>query len=184
MTHTRLAAIGLGVGLLAGTAAGLVVNVPGGAGASDPAVFVTQDGDTTTPTTTAPEDLRPEPGDRLRDLLAPLVDDGTLTAEQVDAIVATVRAHRPDGPRGGWHGHHGRPFGRDRFPGLSTAADVIGIDVDELRSALRDGQTVAEIAQANGVDPQEVIDALVAEAEARITALVNEGPQAVGGPTE
>ncbi len=184
MTHSRLVAIGLGVGLLAGTAAGLVVNLPGGAGASSPAVFVTQGDDSTTPSTAVPDDGRPEPGDRLRDLLAPLVDDGTLTAEQVDAIVATVRAHRPDGSRGGWHGHAGHPFGRGRFPGLSTAAEVIGLEVDALWDALRDGQTVAEVAQANGVDPQDVIDALVAEAEARITALVNEGPQAVGRPTE
>ncbi|MFZ1491065.1 MAG: hypothetical protein WAS51_14100, partial [Ilumatobacteraceae bacterium] len=71
--------------------------------------------------------------------------------------------------RGG-HGRHGR-FMR----GLSTAAETIGITEEELATALRDGQTIAEVAEANSVDPQTVIDALVAEAETRITTMVNEG---------
>jgi urease gamma subunit len=64
-----------------------------------------------------------------------------------------------------------------RHPGraaaIRTAAEAIGIDADELRAALRDGQTIAQVAEANGVDPQDVIDALVAQATGRITKVVN-----------
>jgi chorismate mutase len=65
----------------------------------------------------------------------------------------------------------------ERYPGraaaIRTAAEAIGIDADELRIALRDGQTIAQVAEANGVDPQDVIDALVAQATERITKVVN-----------
>lgn len=179
MTSKRLVAMGMGVGLLAGTGAALVVNLPGGAGASGLPAFVMQDdGPVTTDDTIAIDDTRPEPGDRLRDLLAPLVEDGTLTEEQLDAIVAEIQAHRPVGPDGEMH-RPGRWRGRGGHGGevLATAAEVIGVSVDDLRTALRDGQTLADVAQANGVDPQAVIDALVAQAEARITTMVNEGPQ-------
>jgi cell division FtsZ-interacting protein ZapD len=64
-----------------------------------------------------------------------------------------------------------------RHPGraaaIRTAAEAIGIDADELRAALREGQTIAQAAEANGVDPQDVIDALVAQATERITKVVN-----------
>jgi hypothetical protein len=52
---------------------------------------------------------------------------------------------------------------------LDSAAQAIGIDSDALRAALQSGQTLAEVAQANGVDPQTVIDALVASAQSRIS---------------
>ena len=64
-----------------------------------------------------------------------------------------------------------------RHPGraaaIRTAAEAIGIDADDLRTALRDGQTIAQVAEANGVDPQDVIDALVARSTERITKVVN-----------
>ena len=41
---------------------------------------------------------------------------------------------------------------------------------------MRNGATVAEIAEANGVDPQVVVDALVADYTERVTAWV-EGEQ-------
>ena len=64
-----------------------------------------------------------------------------------------------------------------RHPGraaaIRTAAEAIGIDADDLRTALRDGQTIAQVAEANGVDPQGAIDALVARSTERITKVVN-----------
>lgn len=78
--------------------------------------------------------------------------------------------------------HHGEPHregrrgpGRGEF--LETAASVIGVTADDLKAALKSGQSIADVATANGVDPQAVIDALVAEATdkvtERITAKVN-----------
>ena len=59
---------------------------------------------------------------------------------------------------------------------LATAAEALGMTEDELRTAIEGGQTIAEVAAAEGVDLQTVIDALVAEATERITDFVNNGP--------
>jgi hypothetical protein len=56
---------------------------------------------------------------------------------------------------------------------LRTIADTIGISADELRGARRDGQTIAQVAEANGTDPQDVIDELTDRATQRITKVVN-----------
>lgn len=83
--------------------------------------------------------------------------------------------------------------GERRGPGpakinLAVAAGAIGISVDELRTALQSGQSIAQVAQSKNVDPQKVIDALVtnitADLPERITAAVNQpgGPRGPGGP--
>jgi prolyl-tRNA editing enzyme YbaK/EbsC (Cys-tRNA(Pro) deacylase) len=59
--------------------------------------------------------------------------------------------------------------------GLADVADAIGISADDLRAALRDGQTLAAVAEANGVDPQDVIDVLVENGTARLDAAVAAG---------
>jgi urease gamma subunit len=59
--------------------------------------------------------------------------------------------------------------------GLETVASTIGITEDELRAELRDGKTIAAVATAHDVDPQKVIDAVVAAATKRIDAAVASG---------
>jgi hypothetical protein len=59
--------------------------------------------------------------------------------------------------------------------GLADLADVVGISTDDLRAALRDGQTLAQVAEANGVDPQQVVDVLVANGTERLDAAVASG---------
>jgi hypothetical protein len=67
---------------------------------------------------------------------------------------------------------------RHRHPVLTgairIAAETIGIEPRELLAALRDGKTVAEVAEANGVEPDTVVDALVAKATERIEHFVFE----------
>ena len=107
--------------------------------------------------------------------LSGLVEDGTLTQAQVDAVEQALETARPE--RGPGFGHHGGPFG-GRFgggPGIEEAAEAIGIDVEALVDALRGGQTLAEVAEANDVEPQAMIDALVAAAQERIDAAVEAG---------
>ncbi len=89
--------------------------------------------------------------------------------ERMEALVN--REGLPDRGRGGpGGGHHGPRGPMDE--GLDAAAEAIGISVDELREAVRAGASLAEVAEANDVDPQAVIDALVAEATERIDAAV------------
>ena len=59
--------------------------------------------------------------------------------------------------------------------GLDLAAATIGISESELVEAVRDGQSVAEVAEANGVEAETVIEALVAEINARVDEAVASG---------
>lgn len=158
MQH-RLAVLGLTAGLLGGSAAGLAFTVPGVASAQ------TDQTTTTAPATTGTA-ARPSPADHFREALAPLVTDGTITQAQADAVIAALEQARP--PRG-FRG--GRGGGR----GLEAAATAIGITVDELRSALIGGQTIAQVAESKGVAAPTVIDAMVADAKAHLDEHVADG---------
>jgi hypothetical protein len=58
---------------------------------------------------------------------------------------------------------------------IKDAAGVIGIAPKDLAAALKSGQSVADVATAHGVNPQTVIDKLVADASARLDKAVTEG---------
>ena len=70
----------------------------------------------------------------------------------------------------------------------TAAAEAIGITEDELRAALEGGQSIAQVAEAEGVDVQTVIDALVADGTERLEAAIDELPERMadagraGGP--
>src|SRR4051794_32054915 len=80
----------------------------------------------------------------------------------------------PPGVPGDHHGPHGR--GGPHGPAsLSAAASTIGVTEDELRAALESGQSIADVATAHGVDPQTVIDAMVADAKTHLADEVTSG---------
>lgn len=90
--------------------------------------------------------------------------------------------------------HHGPGMGRGMGGGVEfeAAAKALGITVDELRTALKDGKSIADIAEEKGVDKQKVIDAMVAAAEQRLDeakadlperiAAMVDGTMPAGGP--
>lgn len=169
--------LGVSAGVLGGGLVGLAMTVPtftdaASEDSTDTTVVATlQDtgtDDTSTDTSTD-ETSRPEPGVRLRESLQTLVDDGTITADQADAVAEHLAAQLPE--RGEHRG------GRGGHPGMDgeVVAGLLGIDADELRSSLRDGQSIADLAEANGVDVQTVIDALVAEAQGHLDLAVENG---------
>ena len=98
----------------------------------------------------------------IADALQPLIDDGTITQEQADAITAALEAAAP--VRGGRVG-----------VSLDVLTSALGVTAQELRTAFADGQSIADVAAAQGVDVQTVIDALVAAATERIDAAVADG---------
>jgi hypothetical protein len=57
-----------------------------------------------------------------------------------------------------------------RAAGVASEAltDLLGIDAEELHTQLHDGATLAEIAEAQGIAPQAVVDELVAEVKERL----------------
>jgi hypothetical protein len=101
--------------------------------------------------------------------LASAQDDAPPTTEPpAEATPETTPEERPDGAREGCRGP-------GRGAGMEAAAEALGMTTEELRTALRDGQTIAEIAEANGVDVQVVIDAMVAEAQEHLAEKVAAG---------
>jgi hypothetical protein len=99
-----------------------------------------------------------------------LVAQGTITAEQADAVRAAVREEAAAAGLGRWQQH--RELIQRAF---SVAADTIGVDVETLQQAVRDGQTVGEVAAAHGVSQQAVIDALVAAGNDALDQAVADG---------
>jgi hypothetical protein len=63
----------------------------------------------------------------------------------------------------------------DHRPKLDAAAKALNLSVDDLRSKLKGGKTLAQVAQDQGVDSQKVIDAMVADATAHIDQEVKDG---------
>lgn len=58
---------------------------------------------------------------------------------------------------------------------IKTASETIGIDAKELVEQLRAGKSVAEVATEHGVDPQAVVDAIVAKVNAWVDEAVAAG---------
>src|SRR5205085_1517021 len=81
------------------------------------------------------------------------------------AVTAALAAARP--------AHGGR--GVHVFGDLDAAATAIGVDGATLRDALASGQSLADVARAHNVDPQAVIDALVAAAKTHLADDVSSG---------
>ncbi|HET7235968.1 MAG TPA: hypothetical protein VFK59_05995 [Actinomycetota bacterium] len=69
---------------------------------------------------------------------------------------------------GGWC------FGEGEGP-IAVAAEAIGIPPGDLLYAMRDGSTIAEVAESEGVGVQTVIAAIVASMQDRLDAAVEEG---------
>jgi polyhydroxyalkanoate synthesis regulator phasin len=103
----------------------------------------------------------------LEDVLADLVTDGVITEDQSAQIATALRERM-----GAFEGHHG---GFDRGARLETVAKEIGIDSTTLRDALKGGQTIAEVADANGSSAEAVIGALVAEMNTNLDQAVTDG---------
>lgn len=157
-----------------------VAAIAGGAAAGvtlfTPTVGIAQEATDDTTTTTAQSDGSAEAATPARpswvdEALDGLVSDGTLTREQADKVVAALDAAAPE--RGGpGHGHGAPGMKGDLF---GAAATALGMEESDLMAALRDGQTIAEVAAEKGVATQTVVDAIVAEISANLDQAVADG---------
>lgn len=218
MKTKKLAIAGMSAALMFGAGGGFVMSLPTGASAAavtatTPTDPVVTDSATATPVADDSQDAnQPARGERLTAAIQPLVDAGTITAEQQTAVVEAAKAahdaaetagtaHNPGSiladtlaaqvtggsltqaqsdaiaaavaaarPVGGGHGpgedHGGRG---NRGPKIDVAATALGITTAELQTELQAGRTIADVATAQGVDVQKVIDVLVADATTNIT---------------
>lgn len=131
-----------------------------GSALSSPTAAVAQETESTD------DEARPSRETAIQDVLSTLVTDGVITRAQADAVTDALVENLPE------RGHH---RGFRHGVRMETVATIIGIDVQELMEALRDGSTIAEVAAANGSSADAVINGLVAEANERIDEAVAEG---------
>lgn len=85
----------------------------------------------------------------------------------IDDLINRDLSERP-GPR--------QPFRQAYRADLEEVAESLGLDVDELRDHIGEGHSLAEAAEAQGVSADDLIAAMVAEFEARITERVHTVP--------
>lgn len=155
---------GLGVGIVGITTMATADSRPAAEVSTDSTLPAGDTGAADTPPADAPPDAPQGRRDRLASALDPLVKDGTITQTQADKVINAIVAAEP--MRGGRKG--------GRLP-LDVVAKAIGISVDTLRSELDGTKSIADVAKAHNVEAQKVIDALVADATARIDAAVKDG---------
>lgn len=119
----------------------------------------------------APQSVLEDRLSRLKEALSGLVTDGTLSQEEADAVASTL--NDSDLFRGPGPGDPGMPG--PHAVDLGVAADTLGLTGEELRTALHEGQTLAEIANDQAVPPADLVDALVQAATERIDDAVADG---------
>lgn len=94
---------------------------------------------------------------RITEQLQPLVDDGTITAGQAQAVAEALVDGFRGGPR---RGHRG--------PNPGAIAEFLGMELDAFREALQEYDTLADLAAANGSNGAALIDFLVGQVQERL----------------
>ena len=98
---------------------------------------------------------------------------GRLTEKQGEAMKARIEAG--DFPLFAGPGFGNRGFGHRGFRDLDAAAAFLGVGEDALRERLRDGETLAEVAKAEGKPVDALVTAIVAGTTKRLDAAVAAG---------
>jgi lipoate-protein ligase A len=102
------------------------------------------------------------------------VDEGRLTKEQGERMKERIDADEVPlfglGPGRGFHHHHG-PF----HAKLEGAAEYLGMTQAQLRQALGEGKTLAEVARDRDKSVEGLIDALVEDANQKLEDDVEAG---------
>lgn len=105
----------------------------------------------------------------IKDALSGLVSDGTLTQQQADKVASTLEQKLPQ--RGG-PGH----FGAGGFmQGDAAAAKALGMTTEQLRSELRGGKSLAEVAKSKNVSVDTLVKAMVDAAQQQLATAVKDG---------
>ena len=156
--------------LVAGAAIGATLLVPSAVNAADDPTT------TTVPSATGSADAAtpvPPKDSWVDGALKPLVDAGTITQAQADAVKDALSTARPAFPGGGRkpEGRFGGPLGKD--PAKIAAA--LGMTEAELKAGLVSGKTLAQLATEHGKDPAAVAQIIIDDVNARIDAALSAG---------
>jgi hypothetical protein len=107
-----------------------------------------------------------------KDALDGLVANGTITQDQENAVIQALKGALSQGGKGGFAGH---PRARIEGGMLKVAADKIGVTPKDLIQARRNGQSIADVANSKGVNPDDVVKAIVDAGNQRIDQAVSNG---------
>jgi lambda repressor-like predicted transcriptional regulator len=107
--------------------------------------------------------------------VAERLEAGDITQEQADRfldgledrITERVNADRPVREERGHRGHHGE--------GAEIVSELLNMTPEEIREGFQSGSTLAELAEDRGVATEDLVDALVADARARVDAKLESG---------
>jgi polyhydroxyalkanoate synthesis regulator phasin len=121
-----------------------------------------------------PSELRAALVDAYEARIDAAVTAGDLSQEQADALKERLEADGAPlfGPLFHGPGHH---HGFVHFGGLEAAATYLGLTDDELRERLESGDTLAEIASAEGKTVDGLVQAMADAAQEDIAAAVEAG---------
>jgi polyhydroxyalkanoate synthesis regulator phasin len=109
-------------------------------------------------------------GLKLNNALDELVADGTITADQETAIVEQLN-----------EGRLKRNFGCNGISILrngeigEAVTDLLGLDRFEIRQSWRDGQSLTEIAAAQGIDRSALVETILTSLDDRLDTAVERG---------
>jgi polyhydroxyalkanoate synthesis regulator phasin len=104
------------------------------------------------------------------EMLDEAVAEGRLTQEQADQIKERAGEDGLLFPFGGPRRGFGAPFVMPE-----AAAQALGITQDQLMEQLKDGKTLAEVAEAQGMSVEDFQAALLTQVKAQLDALVADG---------
>ncbi len=105
-----------------------------------------------------------------KDALDGLVSNGTITGDQETAVINALKGAVTQGGKGAFAR---RPRALIGGGMLKVAADKIGVAPKDLIQARRNGQSIADVANSKGVNPDDVVKAIVDAGNQRIDQAVS-----------
>ena len=111
------------------------------------------------------------------EVLEQAVEEGLLTQEQADRMLERGLGGIGFGGmmHGGGRGGRGPGMGGSGSSLISVAAEQLDMTTAELVDELEAGKTIADVAQAKGVEQKTIVDAYVALRAERLAAMVADG---------
>ena len=109
------------------------------------------------------------------------VAEGWLTQEQADRIRERMEAGFGPGKLGGFARGFAKGYRMGGWMGgpenslIAVAADQLDLSVKDLLAELRDGKTIAQVAEERGVEPQAIVEAFIAVRSETLSEAVADG---------
>lgn len=110
------------------------------------------------------------------DMVDEAVAQDRLTEQQADRIRERIESGEGFMPFGGFRRGFAAGWGLGHLAASADdIADFLGISTEELRNALADGQSLAQVAEANGSNSDALQEFLLSKVEERVAAAVEDG---------